>query len=67
MAMTDRQVRQMVDLLGAYVADSLAEGMTLEDVGDQTTVRMVLNDCVSTLPSFETVDLPESVRALTDD
>ena len=66
MPMSDRQVRQMVDLLGAYVTVSLAEGIPLEEIGDGTTVRMVLSDCVGTLPAYETVDLPDSVRALTD-
>jgi hypothetical protein len=65
--MTDEQVRKLVDLLGLYIEDSLAEGMSLTDVGDRQTTRMILQDCVGTLPAYHTIDLPESVRSLTDE
>jgi hypothetical protein len=63
--MSDEDANKLMLLLGKYADAAKDGGDSFEDTGD-LTVREVLGDLVATLPAYLTVDLPESVRVITD-
>jgi len=64
--MDDRNAVKLANLLAEYTRASIKEGATVEEVADYT-VKEIVQDLVSTTPSYMTVDLDSTLETILGD